>query len=81
MYIEVDELRAIIEGKRVYRKCPRCNGEGTEYYKWADDNQTGEVSFVTSQEYWDNENNPMYGHAECENCESLGYVIGILEPD
>lgn len=74
--LEIEELRAIIEGRRVYRKCPSCFGKGFEYYC----GDTGEVFPDQSkdEDYYETITSYLCID-QCDNCKGLGYVIAILE--
>ncbi len=68
--LEKSELKAIIEGRRVYRRCSACR-DGTEFI--TDDGQLippTELSKYKESEYYT---------ADCEDCKGLGYVISIHE--
>ena len=61
-----EELRRIILGKTVYRKCPNCDENGIEYW-----DENGEnVGPAPKEEWTDN-----YEQGECANCDGVGYVI------
>ena len=84
IHVTEEFLRAVIQGKIEWRKCPNCQGEGEEYAY--DDGQTP----CTKQEWADIEaeykdwaaEHPgvekpdyFYGGGECcSNCEGLGYI-------
>lgn len=75
--LEIEELRAIIEGRRSYRKCPACQGRGFEWYCATQgvvfEDQRGE-----SEDYYEaiSDNVEKDG---CETCSGLGYVVAIWE--
>lgn len=66
--LEAEELREIILGKIVYRKCPCCDKEGMEY--WSEDGE--EVGPAPKPEWGE-----FYNEGECENCKGLGFVPGV----
>ena len=70
------ELQAIIEGRRMYRKCPTCSGKGYEYYC----GNTGHVfpdQGLHEDEYNDLSDN--VGTEQCDTCKGLGYVVAVYE--
>lgn len=75
--LEVDELRAVIEGRRSYRKCPACMGKGFEWFC----GDTGKVfadQSGDSEEYYLDLSEHVASEA-CETCHGLGYVVAIWE--
>ena len=66
-----EELRSIILGKRVYKKCPCCDNNGIYYL-----NEEGESASSPLQEWGDD-----YSREECDNCDGLGFVIAIYEDE
>jgi len=74
---EASELRATIEGRRVYRKCPNCFGTGIERWEW-DETESFPKRFITEQEET-NLDPDKCGHEPCENCQTVGYIIAIHE--
>lgn len=76
--LEPSELRAIILGKRVYKKCPNCDKNGFHRLKMDDDFDV--IGPVSDYEYEKlDEANRWEG--DCDNCDALGYVIAIMEED
>ena len=85
--IEPDELRAIIQGKIGFRRCPDCQGEGqtwTLHYVLADDSdqdneQQKDVSAQFAADFDEDNLPPQYSFGEChlydcETCYTVGYV-------
>lgn len=60
------ELRRIIFGKDVFRKCPACDNEGREY--WDENGCPARPSPLP--EWGDN-----YVSGDCEQCNGLGYNL------
>jgi hypothetical protein len=81
--IETENLRAIIKGTCIIRKCPDCNGEGALYLHYASDNDDSPKS--VSREFFDNweedqddPNMPSVEEHDCDTCCNVGY-IGVKE--
>lgn len=84
--LEAEELRAIIQGRIGFRKCPDCQGEGqswTLHYTLVDDPDQDEQQKDVSPQFaadWDEDNlPPEYSWGECalydcETCGSVGYI-------
>lgn len=60
-----DELRRIIFGKDVFRKCPACDNKGKEY--WSEDGNPRPSPLI---EWGDN-----YEQGDCNGCDGLGYNL------
>ena len=65
MEIEIQQLRDIITGKRHYRKCPRCDNDGKEYW-----DETGTSVLPYPHPDWGDN----YDSGPCENCDGLGFI-------
>ena len=79
--ITVAGLRATIEGRRSYRKCPACLGRG---YVWCYENETDALEApdqTGDDENWYKEKyNAHDVYIEgCENCDTVGYVVAVWE--
>lgn len=59
-----EELRDIIFGRTVFRKCPSCDNDGLEYW----DEQGISVRPSPLPEWGED-----YVSGDCENCGGLGY--------
>lgn len=80
------ELRAIIRGEIVFRKCPDCQGEGeswTLHYTLVNDpdqeEQQKDVSAQFAADFDENNLPPEYSWGECwlydcETCDGVGYL-------
>ncbi len=66
--LDIEELRDILLGKMVYKKCLCCDKDGMEY--WNEDGE--EVGPSPRKEWGDN-----YCEGSCENCNGLGFVPGV----
>jgi RecJ-like exonuclease len=81
--IDPEDLRSIIQGKCMIRKCPDCNGDGNVYwhYKSDDDENPRQVSrqFFDDWENRDNDedNGPSVEEELCETCWGVGYIAAI----
>jgi len=73
------ELRAIIEGRRGYKRCPTCGGDGNIYFKELENGDTPQIS---KQEYseigWEND---FAGYEGCGICYGVGYVVAFYEDE
>jgi hypothetical protein len=65
------ELRRIIFGKDIFRKCPACDNVGQEY--WDENGCPPRPSPLP--EWGDN-----YEKADCEECRGLGYNLFPANP-
>jgi len=64
------ELRGLILGQAVYRKCASCHGTGTEYYKWIDEDK-GITEDIHPNEY--DSSDPTHASEECTHCGGVGF--------
>ena len=74
-------LRAIIEGRRSFRKCPTCHGRG---YVWCYENEVDAVEAndqTGDEESWyiDRYKAQAVWQEGCENCDTVGYVVAVWE--
>lgn len=67
-----DELRAVIEGRRVYKRCPKCVN-GNLIYTLAE--------FLQDEPGCTEEDYDPDVFIPCENCRELGYVVAVYEDD
>lgn len=84
MELSAEELRDTITGKMPWRRCPDCEGTGTEYwleYTLKESPHTSNFRVITAQQAADFQTSdwPDYdwagiGEDECENCNGVGYV-------
>jgi hypothetical protein len=65
-YFSNQELRQIIFGKTIFRKCPACDGDGQEYW---DENGCPSLPYPLPE--WGNN----YVCGDCEQCDGLGYTL------
>lgn len=83
--MEAQELRAIIRGKYDFRRCPDCEGEGTEWvlhYALADDPSEIEDQKKVGPQFAADfmlTDFPQYSYGECfeydcETCHGVGYI-------
>jgi hypothetical protein len=63
--ISIEDLRAIITGKVIYRKCPCCDNSGTEFW-----DETGSSVMPYPHPDWGKN----YNSGPCLTCDGLGYV-------
>ena len=72
--LSFDELRLIIQGKVVFRRCPDCDGSGVYYYTEGSDMP------VSQKKYEDagGSSNIDNGTGRCETCKSVGYVTNDI---
>lgn len=66
--LDAEELRDILLGKMVYKKCPCCDKEGLEYW-----NEDGEDVSPAPKAEWGED----YCSGTCENCNGLAFVPGV----
>lgn len=68
MILSTEELRNIILGKTVFKKCPCCDKNGTEY--WDED---GNNAGPAPRPEWGND----FCTGTCENCDGVAYVVTV----
>ena len=83
MVIELspEELRGIITGKTVYRKCPVCHSRG---YVWCYQNDIEAMEALEqdgdSDEWYKERYNAEYVWKDgCENCDAVGFVVAYTD--
>lgn len=83
MVIELspEELRRIITGKTVYRKCPVCHSRG---YVWCyqNDIEAAEAPEQDGESYdWYKERYKAeyVWQEDCENCDAVGFVVAYTD--
>lgn len=77
--LEIDELRAIIEGRRSYRKCPACLGRGYEWF-CADKGVVFADQDGDDESYYEDKYGSEYVDKDgCDTCYGLGYVVAVYE--
>lgn len=79
--LSVEELRGIITGKTVYRKCPVCHSRG---YVWCyqNDVEVGEAPEQDGESYdWYKERYKAeyVWQEDCENCDAVGFVVAYTD--
>lgn len=74
-----EELRAIILGKRIYKKCPNCFGTGHEWWEWDEELAPGEKIRNITEDEAANMDQDKVGDEPCQNCDRVGYVIAVME--
>ena len=84
MELSAEELRDTITGKMPWRRCPDCEGTGTEYwmeYTLKESPRISDTRMITAQQAADFQESdwPDYDwvgvdQGECENCKGVGYV-------
>jgi hypothetical protein len=80
-----EELRNIITGKALYRRCPSCQGEGeswTLHYTTYADPDNEQQREMSAQEAADFVQPPEYDWTElnlydCDECNSVGYISNL----
>lgn len=72
--LSFDELRLIIQGKVVFRRCPDCDGSGVYYYTEESDTP------VSQKKYEDagGSSNADNDTGRCETCKGVGYVTNDI---
>ena len=76
--LDYNELRDIIEGKVMFRKCPNCDGTGMEY--WEESEDSYDQRTISEQEWNElgGRSNFMLGDEPCSVCSGLRYVTNQL---
>lgn len=79
--LSVEELRGIITGKTVYRKCPVCHSRG---YVWCYQNDVEAVEAPEqdgeSYDWYKERYNAEYvWQDDCENCDAVGFVVAYTD--
>ena len=73
--MEVSDLRNIIEGKTVFKRCACCNNRGFVYF----DSSTGDTVDPNRQaEEVEQELGINCDRERCDVCFGIGYVVGII---
>ncbi len=67
-----EELRAIITGKRSYKRCPDCQGTGIVWGD-ADGNALSATDAVERGEDVCSE--------PCQDCDEVGYIVAVYEDE
>lgn len=79
--LEPEEIRAIIEGRRQFRRCPDCQGRGEQWCIETDDDciiapsQDGDMADWYVEKY---KAHNVFKEG-CETCSCVGYVVAVWE--